>query len=142
MSDLVPIFVVGFCILGTYKVFELFAKRKERVLFIEKLASLYELNEEDKEKRLKIQFPFTSETNSGYLPLRVALLLAGIGAGCLLAFIIQITIFYNGSGIHSSYRDWSYEFQGLILLVNFASISLLGGIGLLIAYLIEQRKKK
>jgi len=139
MVNLVPIFIVGFIILGAYKVFELFVKKKEWTLFIEKLASLYE-NEEDKEKRLKFQLPVFEMNDYSSWPLRIALLLAGIGAGCLVAFFIQI-IYFND--FHTqSFQDWSNQFRDLILLINFASISLLGGIGLLIAYLIEQKKKK
>jgi len=139
MGYLVPICVVGFLVLGTYKVLELFARKNERTLFIEKLASLYE-NEEDKEKRLKFQLPVFETGNSIFRSLRIALLLIGIGAGCLFAFFLQI-IYFNGSSV-PSYRDWVNQFQDLVLLVNFASVSIFGGIGLLAAYLIEQKKKK
>ncbi|MCL1933752.1 MAG: hypothetical protein FWF53_08110 [Candidatus Azobacteroides sp.] len=140
MNDLVPIFVVGFSMLAVYKVFELFAKRKERILLIEKLANLCE-NEEDKEKSLKFKLPFISSENLdfGYWPLRISLLLIGVGAGCLMAFFIQI-IYFNGSPIQS-YREWVHQFNDLLVLVDFASISFFGGIGLFIAYLLEQKKK-
>jgi len=135
---LVPISIFGFCVLGTYKTFELFVRRKERMLMIEKLAFLSDENE----NRPKIRLPFISvdDLNSGSWPLRISLLLIGIGAGCLLAFFIQL-IYFNASPIQL-YRDWIYQFQDLILLVNFASISFFGGIGLLIAFLIEQKNKK
>jgi len=64
----------------------------------------------------------------GFWPLRISLLLIGIGTGCLVAFFIRI----------NSSSDMSWD---LITLVNFASISMFGGIGLLIAYFIEQRKR-
>lgn len=138
-NALIPILIVGFFILGTYKTFKLFVRRKERILLIEKLAFLSE-SEEEKE-RLKIRLPIISGDNLdfGSWPLRISLLLIGIGAGCLMAFFLQI-FYFNGSSIQS-YRDWVYQFQDLILLVNFASISFFGGIGLLIAFLLEQKKK-
>ena len=138
--DLTPIFIVGFIVLGTYKLFELFARKKERMLMIEKFSFLSE-NDEDKEARLKIKLPFFSgnDFDFGFWPLRIALLLIGIGAGCLVAFFIQI-IYFNGSPIQS-YRDWAHQFWDLIALVNFASITFFGGIGLLIAFLLEQKKK-
>ena len=140
MYALQPIFIVGFVMLAVYKIFELFAKRNERILFIEKLANLCE-NEDDKEKPLKLKLPFISSNDSdfGYWPLRISLLLIGIGAGCLLAFFLQI-IYFNGSPIQS-YKDWTSQFRDLVFLVNFASISFFGGIGLFIAYLLEQKKK-
>jgi len=139
MLDLTAVFIVGFIVLGIYKLFELFAKRSERILMIEKLAHLCE-NEEDKEKRLKIRLPFVFDGNFDFWPLRISLLLIGIGAGCLFAFFLQI-IYFNGSPIQL-YREWASQFHDLIGLVLFASISFFGGIGLLIAFLIERKKKK
>ena len=133
MSDivmyLIPICVVGFLVLGTYKTFELFARRKERELLIEKLSLLAE-NKEDDKNRLKIRLPFIGDGDSGFgfWPLRISLLLIGIGAGCLVAFFIRIN---SGS-------DLSWD---LTSLINVASILMFGGIGLLIAYFIEQRKR-
>jgi len=125
--DFTPVFIVGFVMLCVYKVFELFLRRNERVLLIEKLASLCDQNEEDKEKRLKLQLPFIAVSGSGSWALRISLLLIGIGAGCLLAFFFRL-----------QYPEMSWD---LISLSNFACISLFGGIGLLIAFFIEQKKK-
>jgi len=121
-------FIVGFVVLGIYKLFELFAKRKERILMIEKLASLAE-NKEGNESRLKISLPFVAngDTDFGFWPLRISLLLIGIGAGFLLAFFIRF-----------QYPDMSWD---LISFANTAGILFFGGIGLLAAYFIEQRKR-
>jgi len=126
MMFLVPIFIVGFITLGIYKILELYAKKKERTLLIEKLASLVE-NEGDEEKRLKIQIPFIIGNDSISWSLRISLLLIGVGAGCLLAFFVR----FNSS----------IESYDLIAMINFASISFFGGIGLLAAFLIEQKMK-
>ena len=128
MLDLTVILVVGFIVLGIYKLFELYAKRKERMLTIEKLAFLYE-NQEDSEGKPKIRLPFASvhDFDFGFWPLRIALLMIGIGIGCLSAFFIRI---YT--------KDLPWD---LISMANFASISIFGGIGMLIAYFIEQKKK-
>ena len=137
--DLTAVSIIGFIILGIYKLFELFVRKSERLLIIEKIVSLCE--KEDSDERIKIQLPSISgnDSNFGFWPLRISLLLIGVGAGCLLAFFIQI-IYFNGSSI-SLYRDWVHQFRDLITLINFASISVFGGIGLLIAFLIEQKMK-
>ena len=137
MNDFVPIFVVGFAMLCVYKVFELLVRKKERELLIEKLASLGE-NEEDKE-RLKIQIPLISSNNSDFWALRISLLTVGIGAGCLLALLIQLFLFQSNPA--QSYHDLYNQFENFIILINFACITMFGGIGLLIAFLIEQKKK-
>ena len=135
--DLTAILIIGFIVLGIYKLFELFARQKERMLMIEKISYLCE-NDEENKKRLKIQLPFISgrSFNLGFWPLRISLLLIGIGIGCLSAFYIQFACFaeYSIETFHS--------FGDVIVLINFACISIFGGIGLLIAFLIEQRMKR
>jgi len=130
MDSIMVICVVGFVMLAIYKLFELYAKRKERILMIEKLAFMVE-NKEDNENRLKIRLPFVVDGDSGFGfgSLRISLLLIGIGTGCLFAVFIQIQY---------PYPRISSE---LISMIYFASISMFGGIGLLAAYLIEQRKR-
>jgi len=124
--DLSGVLIVGSVMLCVYKVFELFVRRPERMVLIQKLAFLSE-NEGDNEKRLKFQLPSIVANDSGSWTLRIALLLIGFGAGCLLAFFVRL-----------QYPGMSWD---LISLSNFACISLFGGIGLLIAFFIEQKKK-
>jgi len=124
--DFTGVLIVGFVMLCVYKVFELFVRRNERMLLVEKLTSLNE-NEEDNEKRLKLQLPSIVANDFGSWTLRIALLLIGIGAGCLLALFVRL-----------QYPEMSWD---LISLTDFACISLFGGIGLLIAFFIEQKKK-
>ena len=140
MLDLTAICIMGFITLGVYKLFELFVKKNERLLMIEKFASLCEYKEEG-EERVNIRLPFISGDDSAFSfwPLRISLLLIGIGTGCLLSLLI-ITNAYNNSSI-DSYRDWGDQFRDFVGLVNFASVSFLGGIGLLAAFLIEQKMK-
>jgi hypothetical protein len=131
MGEITGIFIVGFIVLGVYKLVELYAKRKERLLMIEKLTIVGE-DKEGSGEQLKIRLPFSfgNDSDFGFWPLRISLLLIGIGAGCLMSFFFQI-IYFTGSSI-----SWN-----LVALINFASISMLGGIGLLIAYFIEQKKR-
>ena len=124
--DFTGVLIVGFVMLCVYKVFELFVRKNERMLLVEKLTSLNG-NEEDNEKRLKLQLPSIVANDSGFWTLRIALLLVGIGAGCLLALFVRL-----------QYPGMSWD---LISLANFACISLFGGIGLLIAFFLEQKKK-
>jgi len=130
MSDVVmysiPIFIVGFIVLGIYKMLELSARKKEREMFVEKLASFAELKEDDA-NRLKVRLPFIVDSGYGFWSLRISLLLIGIGAGCLVALFIRA----NSPGM-----SWD-----LISLTNTASILFFGGIGLLASYFIEQRKR-
>jgi len=90
---------------------------------------------------LKIQLPLIYGSNSdfGFWPLRISLLLIGIGLGCLLSFVLQGATFgFN----YNNYWDYYNHYAGIIVMINFATITTLGGIGLLIAFLIEQKMKR
>jgi hypothetical protein len=124
---LVPILVVGFLILGTYKLFELFVRKGERLAIIEKLFTLTE----NKEISGSIKLPDISfgNSNNGSWALRVSLLLIGVGLGCFVAFIICMNVPYvdNVAGAP---------------VLFFSCIAFFGGAGLLAAYLIESKQAK
>ena len=124
MTYLIPIFIVGFVVLGIYKTIELFVRKKERLAIIEKFTSLT-----NPESTGPIRLPdvLFDKQDFGSWPLRISLLLIGIGLGCLCAFFIQM---YYGP-LH-----WDQE-----SMVNAASICLFGGLGLFVAFLIELKQK-
>jgi hypothetical protein len=125
MNELTTILVIGFITLGIYKVIELLAKRKERLMFIEKLFT----HCEKKDISDSIRLPDISfGKQSGSSALKIALLLMGVGTGCLLTFF---TIRYCGNS--------GYANQSLICL---SYISIFGGLGLFISYLIESKQSK
>jgi hypothetical protein len=131
MGPLAGIFIVGFIVLGIYKYLELFAKRKERIMFIEKFFENCDKKDlSNSFPKLPVSFESTGQ-NFSYWSLRFSLLLTGIGIGCLLAFLTA----------NYFQKDMRYDTGGFII---FAYISTFGGIGLLASYLIElfQSKKK
>jgi hypothetical protein len=140
MGDLTAIFIVGFLVLGTYKLFELFVRRSERLAIIEKLF----LSTENKEISGAIQLPNISfgKTDVSSWSLRFSLLLIGVGVGCLLAFFTQ----YAMLDLSVSYDKDNWEVRNAVnetkAFIHFSFISIFGGIGLLSAYLIESRQAK
>jgi hypothetical protein len=126
MEELTGIFVVGFIVLGIYKIVELRAKQKERTLFLEK----YFAHCKNQEASGSFQLPSVTFGNqdSGSWPLRTSLLMIGVGLGCLSSFLT--TVWYEGYLSHST--------RGF---VSFAFIAIFGGIGLLVAYLIESKNQ-
>ena len=72
-------------------------------------------------------------SNNGSWALRVALLLMGLGLGCLLGFFTQYYYFGDSS------TKW--EFRQLAGVIYFAFMAIFGGAGLLAAYLIERHHK-
>jgi dipeptide/tripeptide permease len=128
---LTEIFIVGFIVLGIYKIIELFVKRKERLMFIEK----FSINCENKDISDSFQIPKFSLDNqncSRSNALKISLLLIGLGIGCFLSFVTVCLLEHQKVVI----RDAREGFM------CFSYISIFGGLGLLISYLIESKQSK
>jgi hypothetical protein len=140
MGELMSILIVGFIVLGIYKLFELFVKKKERIMIIEKLLTL----RENKELSGSIHLPGISlgKQESGFWALRISLLFIGVGIGCIIAFFIQYQLF--NSFLDFNTDDWDVEnnVSQIQFVLNFSLITIFGGTGLLIAYLIESKQIK
>jgi hypothetical protein len=131
MGDLTGIFIVGFIVLGIYKLFELFVKKRERIMMMEKFSFLYENKELPDTIRIS---PVFSNQSSVSWPLRISLLLIGVGLGCLFAFFTQYALF--------DINDNNWKARELEAVVMFSFIAIFGGLGLLAAYLIEAKKER
>ncbi|MGL5273343.1 MAG: DUF6249 domain-containing protein, partial [Phocaeicola sp.] len=104
----------------------LFARRKERLLIIEKLAEKLD------ETSLKGKFviPSFGTPQRKYTALKVGCLLLGIGLGVLVGLLLSVSI--------DEIRD-NHEFRSA---AYGSSVLLFGGIGLLIAFLVEVKLNK
>ena len=132
MGDLTGIFIVGFIVLGVYRLFELFVRRKERMAIIDKL-----LGENIKfpETNVDLNLPLFQKPKSNWA-LKLSLLLIGIGMGLMVAYFIEVSnVGVNRSDIPVWYGQKRME------VVYLASVAIFGGIGLLSAYFIEQKHK-
>jgi hypothetical protein len=126
--ELTPVFIVGFIVLGIYKLVELNARKDERKMLIEKLGELAKKSDETP----TLNFPDISfgSKNTCSWALRISLLMMGIGLGCLVDFFIRV-IFANEIA----------KRLGLIDLADAACITLFGGLGMFIAFIVERTKK-
>ena len=130
--------IVGFITLGIYRVFELFARRKERMAIIDKLEHIKSL---DTNVDLKLSL-FQKSENSNWA-LRISLLLIGIGLGLLVAYGVEMAIIRGNMDFYSPENyDIRRSFNSGMEVVYFASVAFFGGIGLLSAYFIEQKQKQ
>ncbi len=116
--ELYPAIMVLGIAYAVYKLVELFARRKERMAIIEKIS----LNE-GAVIPPDITKWFSPPTQTSWA-LRLGLLLAGLGLGLGIAVIMNYCMgnLPNGDALY------------------FALMLLFGGLGLVIAYLIEQKK--
>lgn len=123
MNDLVPIFIVWIVFYYTYKLIELFARQKERILMIEKRSTSGE----------NIELPDRNTLKRNYTPLRFGCMLIGIGVGMLFGVLLN-TILAN-----SGYKMTEWPERKLFEMSLGASVLLFGGLGLLISYPLERK---
>lgn len=123
---MVPL-IVGIVCAGIYGLFELFVRKKERLAIIEKIGDKLEPSAFD----VKIGLPRLA-TNFSFSSLKIGCLLAGIGLGLLVGFIISVSL-----------TDFNLDGRReLISTVYGASVLLFGGIGLIVAFVIELKLSK
>lgn len=123
--------VVGIICAGIYGLFELFVRKKERLAIIEKIgdhldASIF---------CGKLGLPSYMGTRFSFSALKAGCLLAGIGLGLLVGFFIDLNVSTSFVGADGFSRDVSEVVYG-------ASVLLFGGLGLIIAFVVEMRLDK
>lgn len=123
--------VVGICCASVYGLFELFVRKKERLAIIEKIGD--KLDASAFEGKLGLPNYMRQFSFSG---LKAGCLLAGIGLGLLVGFIINMCMVTNSAFDDDWYR---HEIAGT---AYGASVLLFGGIGLIIAFVIELKLGK
>ena len=111
-----------------YKLFELYARRKERIMMIEKMSICDTPPDVSKWFSPTISIP-------AFGALRVGLLLTGIGLGLVIAVLVNYLM-----DINNFLLNYPNNRFGDVLYL--ASMLLFGGLGLTIAYLIEQKNRK
>lgn len=127
---LVPIVVVGTITLGIYKLFELFVCRRERMMMIERMADLHV------QGIPKLQYGLNFKFRLSFSPLKWGCLLMGIGLGVLLGYFICWNTIPEFPG------DLYYNSNTLVATIFGACVLLMGGAGLLVAFLIELKVKQ
>jgi hypothetical protein len=141
MMDFITIpLVVGMITLGIYKLFELFVRKRERLTLIEKMSDKIEV------ATIENQFSFPSQTSiKQFGSLKAGCLLIGIGLGLMVGFLISMFAFGNYSLLSVSFIpgaiDWDKvnQVKEMVGIVYGASVFIFGGIGLLVAFILEMK---
>ena len=117
-----------------YKLFELFARKRERLLVLDKIEILGKAEWAGK----NIQLPGFS--GFSFSALKSGCLLVGLGVGIFVAFLICSL----GFDLYTT-GDVTYQAVRLETVIYSASVLLFGGIGLLAAFVLEltmERKER
>ena len=129
---LVPL-VVGIVTVGIFRLFELFVRKKERLAIIDKIGDKFEASQIEN----KFSFPVANTGNSMFATLKIACLLLGVGLGLLIGYFICLNSVAGYSTMELQHN--AYEISGV---VYGASVLLFGGLGLLVAFIIEMKYSK
>ena len=120
--------VLTVCMVGVYKLFELFVCKKERIMLIEK-----SLDQPTLPKLPVSQFL----GNFTFSSLKVGCLLAGMGLGLLVGYLI---CYATVPGYMTTDNDWMI--RETISLIYGACVLGFGGIGLIVAFITELKLNK
>ena len=132
MMDFITIpLVVGICVGGVYGLFELFARRQERLKIIEKIGEKLDASAFDGKLKFGSYTPFLS-----FSALKIGCLLTGVGLGLLVGFIIIASLNVHGWEL----KHW--DRSNTIGAVYGSSVLLFGGLSLIIAFIIELKMGK
>lgn len=125
---MVPL-ILGIITLGIYKIFELFACRRERMAIIERLGD--KISSAD----LNGKFSLPAYNRSSFSALKGGCLMLGIGLGLLIGFLISASAIPG----YVNQTNPSWNTQQMIGIIYGACVLLFGGAGLLAAFLIENK---
>lgn len=126
MMDFITVpLTVGIIVLGIYKLFELFVCRRERIMQLEKNNEPY-LNK-NVLQHYGIRLSFST--------LKCGCLLLGIGIGLLVGYLICATTI-------PGFLEDQIPYHRLPSVVFGACVLFMGGLGLLIAFVIELKLNK
>lgn len=129
---LIPILIILFLSVTVYLIFELFVRRKERLMMIEKMT---ELKSEDLAKSRASFLTNYGLPSFHFNGMRWGLLLLGIGLGIIAAFAILAL------AIGQAYIDGTYKNYELESVVYGACVCFFGGAMLVGSYYVEKEFK-
>lgn len=148
MNNLVPMVVVPAVIYGIYSIFELYARRKERMAIIEKLSE--GIDPSLLANQLGMMKKTITIENKSAWTIRIGFLLLGIGLGIVIVALIDLStaqisiqeyVQLNADNENARYQINNSPIRQAMSTLYPASAALFGGIGLIIAFFTERKYK-
>lgn len=118
--------IMGIITLGIYKLFELFVRKKERLIIIDKIGD--KLTPDILNGKIDFSTNIPKFSSSA---LKFGCLFMGLGIGMLVAF-----------AVHYNFADFVENTYYLRSAVYGSCVLLFGGLGLLIAFIVELKVSK
>jgi hypothetical protein len=128
--------VCGIVFYFIYMVFELFVRKNERMLLIEKMGqNLTPMDPSVLNSRFSSLFP--SFPKKSFTGLRIGCLLVGLGLGLFVGLFICVQLRYSNINI-----EHHWERQTYYSIAYGSSVLFFGGLGLIVSYIIESMSAK
>ncbi len=124
--------ILAIITLGIYKLFELFVCKKERLTIIEKMGEKFTPD------MLERKINFASLGNFSFSSLKLGCLLVGMGLGIFVGYVICATTIPDYMNLQGDY----WRLDRFASLVYGASVLFFGGVGLIVAFIVELKNKK
>lgn len=136
MDFIIQPLIVAIIFVTLYKICDLYVRRKERMMMIEKCESL-----KDASPIFQNLFGGGSSMLKNYASwsLRIGALLLGIGMGLLVGYAI---CYYSIASYAVPGQAYDYRVDNAISIVYGATTLFFGGLGLIVAFLIELKISK
>ncbi|MDR1335526.1 MAG: hypothetical protein LBK22_01705 [Tannerella sp.] len=142
MYFIVAPLIVWICVSGVYSLFELYARRKERMYLCERLGDRLDAEA----FKGKIGLPLFVRPSFPSFPsfngLKIGCLLVGVGLGLTVGLILNIQLILSGPELDGWKPHQLWNLRQLIGVAYGAPVTLFGGLGLIIAFLIEKKTTK
>lgn len=131
MSYITGWIIVGIVTLGIYKLFELFVGKKERLTLIEKLGDRFDPSLWGDKLNLAGGTSLIPTSRLSFSALKFGCLLLGMGVGLLMGYVLCATT------IPDYFSDYNWRLRETVSLIYGANVLLFGGLGLVIAFMVE-----
>jgi hypothetical protein len=128
-------FVLGIIFYFTYRIFELFVRKSERISLIEKIGQNNALCFDPLELKNPFNSLFQPPREKSFIGMRIGCLLVGLGLGLLTGLLIVLSI-------EASLPGDLWQRQSIYSVAYGASVLFFGGLGLIISYMIENKLSK
>ena len=138
MDDLSMMVVVVSCVYLFYKFLENLIRRKERMMLIEKIDSLDPSHVETLKNGIHLNS--LASASGHFTSLRFGMLLAGIGLGLIVAWVLTMMLYPNIASFKGT--DGYRYYRDMFSVIYLAAPACFGGLALLLSYLVENKSNK
>jgi len=131
MNLIAAALIVWICVSAVYGLFELYARKKERLAIIEKMGEKFDGS------LLERKMGMLNLSIKSFSSLKIGCLLVGLGLGLLVGLWMNTALL---SGNYQGIADW--KINNMTGVAYGASVLLFGGLGLLVSFIIERKMEK